>query len=285
MEVSRLIQNAINHIEQNLCSELALEDISDVANYSPWHFHRLFVAHTGMGVAEYIRRRRLSEAALQLRQSSLPISGLATKYGFESQAAFTRAFGKAWGISPAKFRREHISIPLQAPIQVSHYHKGVKMINAQIKHKPAFRVIGIRCRTTMQTNSIPQLWDDFGSVCDRIPNPLVPNTAIGICYGDPEVEMTPETPFYYLAGMEVSTTQHAPADMLSMDLPAGDYAVFEHHGALDNLHDTYQAIYEQWFAKADYKPRGDFDFELYDERFDYGKPESVMEIWVPVVKK
>lgn len=281
----RLIQDALDYIEANLRGDLLLEDISDAANYSPWHFHRLFTAYTGMGVGEYIRRRRLSEASRQLTDSDVQIVRLAEAWGFESQAAFTRAFTRQFGISPAKHRRQRQNLPCQSPITFKLRKKGVHMINARITHKPAFTIIGIRCQTTMQNNVIPQLWDDFGKVCDKIPAPKYPETALGICYGEADKEMTPETPFYYLAGMEVDASAKVPEGMLSLDMPEKEYAVFEHHGALDDLHDTYGAIYDDWFGKSEYRPSGEYDFELYDERFQYGKPESVMEIWVPIVKK
>lgn len=54
---------------------------------------------------------------------------------------------------------------------------------------------------------------------------------------------------------------------------------------LDTLHDTYAAIYDQWLPQSAYDRAKSDDFELYDERFNYGKPDSIMEIWVPVRKK
>ena len=86
-----LLQKALAFIETHLKERLSLDAIADTANYSPWHFHRLFLAKTGITVGEYIRKRRLSEASRELAFTSKPIKLLATEYQFESQAAFTRS--------------------------------------------------------------------------------------------------------------------------------------------------------------------------------------------------
>jgi len=149
-------------------------------------------------------------------------------------------------------------------------------------HKESFRVIGISCLSTLRNNTIPALWDEFNKICGTIPGMVEPHTALGICYYEKMEDMTEDTPFTYLAGMEVVSTQEAPAGLESRDVPAADYAVFEHQGSLDTLQQTYASIYEDWFPQSGYQRKVADDFELYDSRFQFGKPESVMEIWIPI---
>lgn len=162
--------------------------------------------------------------------------------------------------------------------------KGEKMLSPKMKTKAAFRVIGKTCESTMKQNNIPALWDQFGKFNPQIPGILNPQAAIGVCYFEEMDKMTDDTPFTYLAGMEVKPDQEAPEGMLARDVPAAEYAVFEHVGSLATLHETYDAIYGEWMPKSGYSRAEADDFELYDERFKFGQPDSVMEIWVPIVR-
>ncbi len=277
------IDKAIAYIELHLRENLALEDIAEVANYSPWHFHRLFYASTGVTVGEYIRKRRLSEASRELVHTSKPIVQIAKSYQFDSQAAFTRSFKTYCGCTPGKLRAKIRSLTCFEPM-IKTTSRGKYMQSPKIITKDTFRVLGVLCRSTMNDNTIPALWDKFHQICGDIPGVIQPGAALGICYADEDVEMTPDTPFNYLAGMEVSMDTPVPAGMVDKVVPAAEYAVFEHIGSLDTLHDTYSSIYGEWLPASNYERFGDIDFELYDERFRYGEAESVMEIWVPVKK-
>jgi len=284
MNNKHLIDKALNYIELHLREKLHLEDIAEVANYSPWHFHRLFVATTGITVGEYIRKRRLSEASRELAYTNKPIKQLASDYQFESQAAFTRSFKSFSGSTPGQMRRcLQPLLHFQAKLLIS--KKGEIMQNPKIIHKTAFKVIGISCQSTMKNNTIPALWDDFMKICDKIPNATEKDTAYGICFFEKMPEMTDDTPFTYMASLEVATDAVAAKGFQCRQVPEADYAVFEHKGSLDTLHDTYAAIYGEWLPQSGYERCNTDDFERYGEDFAYGKPESVMGIWVPVVKR
>lgn len=284
MDVKRSIQKALDHIEAHLKEQLLLEDIADVANYSPWHFHRMFLAATGFGVGEYIRKRRMSEASRELAYSDKPIKCVASDYLFESQAAFTRAFKAYSGVTPGKLRQLFGPLISFRPIVLHATTKGEIMIKHSIRHKDAFILVGMSTQTTMKNNVIPQLWLSFNYECKKIQNTIHKNTCLGICLADPSVEMNDDTPFTYIAGMEVSDGDQIPEGMLLHEVPAADYAVFEHIGSLETLDKTYATIYGEWFPQSEFSPQHGFDFELYDERFRYGAPDSIMEIWVPVKK-
>jgi AraC family transcriptional regulator len=88
-----------------------------------------------------------------------------------------------------------------------------------------------------------------------------------------------------MAGFAVTKVDEVPPGMSVRGIPEGDYAVFEHQGALDTLGATYDQIYREWLPASEYEVDPRDDFELYDDRFDYGKAESIMEIWIPIKKK
>ncbi|MCK9557532.1 MAG: AraC family transcriptional regulator [Candidatus Cloacimonetes bacterium] len=277
------LDKAIRYIEAGLRTKLILEDIAEKANMSAWHFHRVFLASTGITVGEYIRKRRMSEAAKELVFTAKPIKQLAGEYQYESQEAFTRSFTVVYGVTPGKLRRQ--VGPLQYFNSISPLTKGVKMLKAKIKHMDAFRVVGITCENTMKNNNIPALWNDFNQqICSKVPDALHPGRVLGICYYLDHIEMNEDTPFTYLAGVEYPPEKDCPIGLVYRDVPAADYAVFEHHGSLDTLSETYDFIYNNWLPESGYERKKADDFELYDQRFQFGDSQSVMEIWVPVEK-
>jgi AraC family transcriptional regulator len=98
------INSAIDYIEANLDTELSLDKVSEIANFSPFHFHRIFSALTNETINSFITRKRIEKISSSLlRGTDESISELAFRYGFNSQAAFARSFKKFYGISATEF--------------------------------------------------------------------------------------------------------------------------------------------------------------------------------------
>ena len=155
----------------------------------------------------------------------------------------------------------------------------------KITRKPSFRVAGVSCRNTMTNNHIPQLWNRFNQdVCSKLPDACRADAAIGVCFYKEMEAMGPDAEFIYLAGMPIALDAPLPQGLEDRVVPEAEYAVFEHLGSLETLQDTYTAIYDEWLPNSGYQRANTDDFELYDARFKYGLPDSVMEIWVPVTK-
>lgn len=110
MENQMKIQNSIDFIEKNLCEEINLDNLARHAYISKFHFHRLFHRFTGEAVMQYIRKRRLAEAARELNHTHETITDIALKYQFGSQESFSRAFKKMYGISPKEYRHNNLAI-------------------------------------------------------------------------------------------------------------------------------------------------------------------------------
>jgi AraC-like DNA-binding protein len=109
----QLVQ-ALHYIEKHLEEEMTLEDVAAAADFSMYHFHRIFHGQIGMTIAEYIRSRRLACASALLIYSTEDIIGIAFRSRFESQEAFTRAFKKEYGMPPGRYRKVMSAIRLGA---------------------------------------------------------------------------------------------------------------------------------------------------------------------------
>ena len=93
------MNNAVEYLEANITEKLDIEKVAKIALSSTFHFQRMYHMITGVTIAEYIRRRRLTLAAQDII-SGEKIINVAYKYGYETPEAFTKAFGKMHGISP-----------------------------------------------------------------------------------------------------------------------------------------------------------------------------------------
>lgn len=112
MNYNACIKKSIEYIEHNLNNRIELKELADKVFLSKYYFHRIFHTIVGEPVAEYIRRRRLMEAANELLTTDNKIVDIALKYQFSSQESFSKAFKKYYKISPKQFRSNRNSISL-----------------------------------------------------------------------------------------------------------------------------------------------------------------------------
>jgi len=275
------LRRALEYIEEHLTEPFTMEQVADAANFSLYHFHRLFSNTVHEPLAEYIRKRRLSHAAKELLFTKNHIKEIAIRYGFTSQEAFTRAFQRLYGVTPGKLRRNKVPAAFYLPFNT--FYKGALQMKPRIEHIDDFTVAGLAVKTTMSENRIPQLWDQFiehVSEIEQFGDGACPS--YGVCFYDTASDYGSDSEFTYLAAMQVRADTVVPAPFTTRVVRGGNYAVFEHIGTLDTLTTTYQGIYSNWIKDAGLELDKRDDFEKYDFRFKYGEPDSVMEIWVPI---
>src|SRR6267143_3892619 len=105
LEYAARMHRVLEHIDRQLDQQLELDALAKVANFSSFHFHRLFTAWFGETLGEYVRRRRLELAALRLvAQPRLAVLQVALSVGFGSTEAFARAFKTRFGSTPTGWR-------------------------------------------------------------------------------------------------------------------------------------------------------------------------------------
>ncbi|MBN2076881.1 MAG: helix-turn-helix transcriptional regulator [Dehalococcoidales bacterium] len=132
MDVLERLNGAMTYIEANLCGEIDLDELSSIACYTPDGFNRFFSYMTQTTLAEYIRKRRLTKAAYDLRDSDIKVIDVAVKYGYESADAFAKAFMKQHGITPTKARDLSETIKVYPPVSFHILIKGVKDMEYKI---------------------------------------------------------------------------------------------------------------------------------------------------------
>ena len=101
-----VVEDIVQWVECSLNKTLPVEIIAEKSGYSRWHFQRLFKQATGIARGEYVRSRRLSCAAIDLKLTSRTVLDIALQYGFDSQQTFTRAFKNKFHLPPGRYRKQ-----------------------------------------------------------------------------------------------------------------------------------------------------------------------------------
>jgi AraC-like DNA-binding protein len=104
MDLLEKMNGALNHIEENLTNDIDFKEVARLAFCSEYHFKRMFSFLAGVTLSEYIRRRRLTLAAFELKGSNVKVIDIAMKYGYNSPDSFARAFQNLHGITPSEAR-------------------------------------------------------------------------------------------------------------------------------------------------------------------------------------
>ena len=283
------IDHALNFIEAHLARPLTLPQIAAAACYSPYHFARFFRARTGWSVMAYVQARRLTLAADRLRSEEPRLLDLALDSGFESQAAFSRAFKRKFAFSPGAFRAGGCDNKawLQcrtARLQLAEMEIKI-MQTPRFTDYPAFRAVGLRgSYEDMNGADIPALWDRFNAVAQRIPHAIT-DRAFGICLPPSK----PDGKFDYFAAVAVTEVGALDDQFEVVEVPAQYCAVFTHRISQSNINadlaPLMRFIWEEWLPNSDYDYTGGPDFELYDHRFDIDGPSGEFDIYIPVRAK
>lgn len=280
MNYENQLRKVIEFIGKHLDEKLALTQLSDIACFSKYHFHRLFTAYTGLSLQQYIRWLRLKRAAHQLIiDKDKTIIEIAINAGFESHEAFTRAFKQVYGKSPSEFRAQSSWYTWEKPPYCLPKQKGEIMMNITIKNLPARRLAVLEHRGDPEKvgDSVNKLitWAKSRSIN------LKPKTgeAFGFAYDDPKT--TEPAEFRFDLGITVPEQLKLEGGIVEKRLPAGRYAVAMHKGSRDNIGDTVYSLYRDWLSSSD-EELGDLPciFCYYNFDHEVAETELLTECWL-----
>lgn len=227
------VQRMQEYIEAHLDQEIDLAQLSRVSLFSPWYSYRLFKEHTGLTVADYIRRLRLSRSAMRLKNENVRITDAAFEMGFGSVDGYTRAFCREFGCNPMEYARNPMPITLFIPYGVkfkfmrkeAEKMENVQNIFIQVIRKPARKAIikrGVRAEHYFDYCAevgcdVWGLLTSMDSLCGE------PG-----CLWLPEAYRKPNTSVY-VQGVEVDPDYNGivPEGFDVIDLPEAEYLQFQ----------------------------------------------------------
>lgn len=252
------VQQMQDYIAVHLSEKITLCDLSRAAGYSPFYCARIFKELTGLAPADYIRRIRLSESALRLRDEQCKVIDIAYDSGYDSVDGYQRAFRNAFGCNPYEYAKSPMPLPLFTPYGVKFKTlwkeqksmEHVANVFVQVVEKPERKVIIKRGKTAKEYWSYCQevgcdVWGILTSMKSLCGEP--------VCMWLPEKYRKPNTSTY-VQGVEVTTdyTGIIPDGFDVITLPAAKYLMFQ--GEPFNEEDYCQAIEALQLAMERYDP-------------------------------
>jgi AraC family transcriptional regulator len=237
------VQRVVDHLAEHLDDTLDLEALARVACFSPYHFHRVYHALLGETVSDTVRRLRLHRAAIDLLDRELPIERTASRAGYASQAAFTRAFRAEYGTPPARYRGSRRDAVYQVEIIVL----------------PRLRVAAIQLRGDYQLAG--RAFERLMTIAATT-GLLTPDTrSIGIFHDDPA--SVPEAELRATVCITVPDNWTASGEITEAHIEGGRYARIVHTGPYAELKTAYDWLYQTWLPNSAEEPRDLPCFEEY----------------------
>lgn len=265
---------AINTIENNLTENIELKTIAHEASYSLYHFHRVFKSIMKDSLKDYIRKRRITEAAKDLIFAQSSIIDIALKYQYETRESFSRSFKNTYGMNPSKVKTNKCLYGLREKLSKEEILSRIKELelglNPRIIHLPKMIYRGQKIKVKADGSNlkdIPLFWTEW-----RKQNNF--NHHVGICI------FSQDNTFEYMIGVEETNSENNSNDCVIAE--ESDYALFRVEGQMiEQVQKTWDSIYTTWLNQSGCKHRGNLDIERYC--FDQSKP--YVELLVPIIKK
>ena len=281
MEWVERLNQSMNYIEEHLTDEIDYEQLGRIACCSAYHYQRMFTYMAGVSLAEYIRRRKMSLAAVDLQGGEERIIDIAQKYGYRSPTAFNRAFQSFHGIAPSAVKDKGVSVKSFSPIVFKITVKGATEMNYRIETKEAFRIIGVSAPLDREIENnfmvVPTMWQEasvngtiqkLAGMMDAQPMGLL---GVSVCNDEEQWK-------YFIA---VSSTK-ASDGFEEYSVPASTWAIFSGTGTNQSIQELERRIITEWLPASGYEYANAPDIEVY---LNPDPRNAQYEVWIPVAKK
>lgn len=231
------IEKLLDWIDTHAIENPSLAEISDQVGYSPYYCAEQFRRVTGSTVKTYMAKRRLTLAALAIRDTAIPLIDIALDYGFSSQSALTRAFAEEFGCTPAAYRKNPQPIPMTSrkTVLTPNDDKGecsmgnLAMPMYRVEYIPAHKYLGCyQAASTARGNIWPgHDCELLTGYVDSIPgektHPIVTAMTAGWCCQDGKRS------YFFGAGVNPDYADEVPEGFeLRGEFPGSYYLVFYH---------------------------------------------------------
>lgn len=275
------LNSAMNYIEENITDVIDLDEVAKIAGCSSYHFQRMFSYMAECPISEYIRKRKMSLAAVELMHGTKVID-VAIKYGYESPTAFNRAFKSIHNIAPSKMKEDGLVVKAFLPIHFQVSIKGDSEMMYRIIKKEAFKIVGVSAPLEKELEKnfeiVPNMWKK--AAMDGTVPALLPfmdtelKGLLGVSSCNKETEWK-----YYIA---VATTKEAPEQFDKLEIPACTWAVFSGEGKNTTIQELEARIVREWLPTSGYEYADAPDIEVY---LNPDPENAIFEVWIPVVRK
>ena len=278
MEWIERLNESLLYIEEHLTDEIDYEQLGRIACCSAYHYQRMFTYMAGVTLSEYIRRRKMSLAAVDLQCTDAKVIDIAEKYGYHSPTAFNRAFQGVCGIAPSALKTEGVSVKTYPPITFKIIVKGAEEMNYRIETKDAFRIVGVSAPLHKELEEnfmiVPKMWGDAAAngtipkLAAMMDTPVKGLLGVSICNDAEDWR-------YFIA---VASTKECDG-FDEYTVPASTWAVFPGSGTNQSVQELEQRIVTEWLPTSGYEYANAPDIEVY---LNPDPQNAQYEVWIPI---
>lgn len=256
------INKVIDYVNNNLDKSISLEELASVAFFSPFHFHRIFVAVTGESVNFFTNRIRLEKTARLLKFSKNPVSEISMKCGFSSPSTFSRAFKQYFGISPSSYRNngkiENSKIRKELfPVNDYHYTMSDEELKTkfpvEIRDLPQRRIAYIRVLDSYREGVVLNAFEDIVNWAKKM-NLFYSEKIFGMSVDDPMV--TPKEKYRYEVCITIPEKFKVDSGnyIETTVLPKCKYAVTTVSGSFNLVATVINYLFNNWLINSHFEP-------------------------------
>ena len=245
-----------DYISEHIDEDISIEDLANEVSFSTSYSRKIFCKHLGMTPAVYIRRLKLSESALRLRDEKCQILEVAYDMGFGSVDGYQRAFRREFGCNPKEYSTSPIPIWLFTPSLITESERNVsdmseiRNVFIQVIEKPARKVI---IKRGIKATEYFSYCEEVGCDVWGLLRSIKSISGEPVCLWLPK-ELRKPASNEYVQGVEVEADYNGPIPegFEIIDLPSSNYLLFR--GELFKDEDYAVAINEIWDAEKKYNP-------------------------------
>jgi len=287
------INRVIDHVNNNLGKSISLDELASIAFFSPFHFHRIFVAVTGESVNFFTNRVRLEKAARLIKFSKSTIAEIAMNCGFSSPSTLSRSFKQYFGIAPSVYRNngkiENSKIckelfPVSQYLEPMSEEELVTAFPVKIKELPARRIAYIRVVDSYREGVVIEAFGQMVEWAKKM-NLYETQSFFGMSIDDPMI--TPKEKYRYEVCMTLPDSfeinNQSPMD--TMILPACKYAMTTAVGEFNRVATAISYLFNNWLVNSDYEPEHQHGLEVFlDKEKVCDWSYFNLELYIPVKK-
>lgn len=276
------LNEAMARIEDDLEGEVDVKVLARIAGTSEYHLRRMFSALAGIPLSEYVRRRRLTKAANEVLSGQKSLLDIAVKWGYGSNEAFARAFKAMHKIGPQEARASKKALQSQQILTFRLVVEGSTSMEYRVVEKDAFRVVGRGTRVPLvhlgMNPAIVEFVKGIGMpTLDRMKalSDGEPAGMLALTFNQEGVEEGAMLDYF----QGVVTSQEAPEDMETLEVPANTWAVFTAAGPYpETIQYMWRDVYTQWFPSNSYESVEGPSML----RTQIDADQATAELWIPV---
>ncbi len=291
MSLEKRMNLSIAYIEENLDGRISIDDLAKVASCSKFHFQRVFFSCFDITVSDYIRKRKFTLAAVDLVSTQMSVMEIASKYGYDSPNAFTRAFRRVHGENPSVVRSSQAQMATHRRVSFPIEKSGNDIVDYTILERPSFNIVGKSKKFNFDefVKSGPKFWKEYVGSSEYKELSQLNRGRPGSVSGAPLLtayfpeDKSKNDNFIDVFGVECSSDAASPS-FESHQVPAATYAEF--NCSYRNSMKTNRAIYGEWFSATGYEREHDKPDVVAYFPMPY-RHFSDMNIrwWVPIIAK